>query len=311
MYQPEHRRRSMNSHTAAIGLGTILLGLFVPAGAFAQKGGVPGSASGGWGSGSGYDRLFDSSTVETLAGRVASVGYYTPKGFSDRGVHVVLETGTVATPVHLGPAWYVEKQDMQLAAGDRIEVTGSRIEYEGGPAIVATLVLKGADSLELRNAQGFPRWAGWRRTWMGAGPGDGRGDGAGWGRGADRGGAWWEPGSAYQRLYDPKTVEEIAGKVVRAESFTPRNAIGRGLHLLLETEKETVPVHLGPEWFVANQTLEVRPGDNVVVKGSRIMYEGEPAIVAATIRKGDDVLELRDEQGLPRWAAWRRGVKLQ
>jgi len=42
------------------------------------------------------------------------------------------------------------------------------------------------------------------------------------------------------------------------------------------------------------------------VKGSRITYNGKPAIVAAEVKKGDTVLKLRDDNGIPVCAGWRR-----
>ncbi|MDI6852119.1 MAG: hypothetical protein QME75_00745 [Deltaproteobacteria bacterium] len=46
-----------------------------------------------------------------------------------------------------------------MAAGDRLEVTGSRITYQGNPAIIASEVKKGDKALKLRDAQGIPAWA--------------------------------------------------------------------------------------------------------------------------------------------------------
>lgn len=40
--------------------------------------------------------------------------------------------------------------------------------------------------------------------------------------------------------------------------------------------------------------------------GSRISFEGNPAIIAAEVKKGDEVLKLRDEKGVPFWSGWRR-----
>jgi hypothetical protein len=79
-----------------------------------------------------------------------------------------------------------------------------------------------------------------------------------------------------------------------------------GVHLTLKTEKETLPVHLGPSWYIENQDLQIEPGDKIEVKGSRIAFEGKPAIVAAEVRRGDDLLKLRDDAGVPFWAGWRR-----
>lgn len=44
----------------------------------------------------------------------------------------------------------------------------------------------------------------------------------------------------------------------------------------------------------------------VEVKGSRVTVEGKPSIIAAELKKGDDVLILRDTGGIPAWSGWRR-----
>jgi hypothetical protein len=75
---------------------------------------------------------------------------------------------------------------------------------------------------------------------------------------------------------------------------------------MLKTEKETVPVHLGPAWYVENQDSTIEPGDKIGVKGSRITFQEKSAIIAAELRKGEEVLKLRDEAGIPMWAGWRR-----
>jgi hypothetical protein len=117
----------------------------------------------------------------------------------------------------------------------------------------------------------------------------------------------WQPGGQYGRLYDPKTVEIVSGEVTSVEHMTPHKGMGYGIHLLLKTEKETVSVHLGPGWYVEHQEMTIQPKDRVEVKGSRITFEGRPAIIAAEVRKGDETLVLRDADGTPRWAGSRRG----
>jgi len=42
------------------------------------------------------------------------------------------------------------------------------------------------------------------------------------------------------------------------------------------------------------------------VKGSRFTLGGKPAIIAAEVKKGDEVLKLRDDAGFPMWIGWRR-----
>jgi len=46
--------------------------------------------------------------------------------------------------------------------------------------------------------------------------------------------------------------------------------------------------------------------DKIAVKGSRVTFQGKPAILAAEVKEGDETLELRNENGFPVWAGWRR-----
>jgi hypothetical protein len=65
-------------------------------------------------------------------------------------------------------------------------------------------------------------------------------------------------------------------------------------------------VHLGPAFYLENQDVKIEPKDKVEVKGSRVTFGGKPAIIAAEVKKGDEVLKLRDENGFPMWSGWRR-----
>jgi hypothetical protein len=120
-----------------------------------------------------------------------------------------------------------------------------------------------------------------------------------------RGSGGWGPGSPYSKMYDPKTVETINGEVISVSRITPRKGMSAGIHMNVKTDKETISVHLGPSWYLENQDLKIEPKDKVEVKGSKITFEGKPAIVAAEVRKGDEVLRLRDDAGFPVWSGWR------
>jgi hypothetical protein len=52
--------------------------------------------------------------------------------------------------------------------------------------------------------------------------------------------------------------------------------------------------------------VKIEPGDRVEITGSRVTVEGKPTIIAAEVRKGDEVLQLRDAAGVPVWAGWRK-----
>ena len=44
----------------------------------------------------------------------------------------------------------------------------------------------------------------------------------------------------------------------------------------------------------------------VGVTGSRVTYDGGTSLIAREVRKGESVLELRDEQGKPLWRSQPR-----
>jgi len=128
---------------------------------------------------------------------------------------------------------------------------------------------------------------------------------------AQRGMGWkgsggWGMGTAYNKMYNPKTVETVSGEVIKVDKITPIKGMNYGVHMTVKTDNETISVHMGPGWFIENQDIKIEPKDKVEVKGSRITFEGKPAIIAAEVKKGDEILKLRDENGFPSWNGWRR-----
>jgi hypothetical protein len=128
-----------------------------------------------------------------------------------------------------------------------------------------------------------------------------RGPGMKW-----QGSGGWGPGSQYNRMYDPKAVETITGEVTSVDRITPVKGMSGGIHMNVKTDKETISVHLGPAWYLENQDVKIEPKDKVEVKGARTTFVGKPAIIAAEVKKGDEVLKLRDDSGFPVWSGWRR-----
>jgi hypothetical protein len=131
------------------------------------------------------------------------------------------------------------------------------------------------------------------------------------------GGMGWAADSPYNRMYDTSTVETVRGEITSVEHFSLMGATTearpmpmyrghQGIHLMVKTDKDTISVHLGPTWFIENQEMQIMPKDTVEVKGSRITFNEKPAIIAAEVVKGDNVLTLRDEKGVPVWAGWRK-----
>ena len=103
------------------------------------------------------------------------------------------------------------------------------------------------------------------------------------------------------RLYDPRTVTTLGGKIAAVQQVGGGRR-GGGVHLSLEAPEGTVAVHLGPSWFLQEQGLTLAAGDQVEITGSRVSFRGQPAVIAQVVKKGDTAVALRDLQGIPVWA---------
>lgn len=113
------------------------------------------------GSGSGM-RNYDPKTETTVTGTVEQVKQVTGRhGWN--GTHLTLKTESETLDVHVGPEKYIASQGFSLAAGDEIEVLGSKVTVGDGEAVIARQIKKGDKTLVLRNASGVPHWAGGHR----------------------------------------------------------------------------------------------------------------------------------------------------
>lgn len=109
------------------------------------------------------------------------------------------------------------------------------------------------------------------------------------------------PGRRGARRYNVNTVETQRGRVVSIEriSSAPNNYVG--IHITLAIGDERLPVHLGPAWYLEEQVLTIEINDEIEVTGSRVVFDDNPALIAAEIDVGDTVIILRDRDGIPRW----------
>ncbi len=121
-----------------------------------------------------------------------------------------------------------------------------------------------------------------------------------------RGSGGWGPGTPYNRMYEPAKAETLSGIVEAVTQAVPMKGMNYAIVLTLKTEKETIPVHLGPDWYIGRLDIKIEKGDTIEVKGVRAVFAGKPAIMAAEVKKGESVLVLRDSAGVHVWAGWRR-----
>jgi hypothetical protein len=105
-------------------------------------------------------KLYNSQTVVTVNGIVVSVSPPPPGSELPYLVYLVMQTETEKIRVFLGPNLYVRKLPAKIKALDRIQVTGSKIDWEGKPVILAAEITKGDQVLKFRRPDGAPYWGG-------------------------------------------------------------------------------------------------------------------------------------------------------
>lgn len=106
--------------------------------------------------------------------------------------------------------------------------------------------------------------------------------------------------------YDPSTETTVTGTVEAIEHVD--SPMGwKGVHLSVRVGEETHSVHLGPQWFVEEESGWLfEAGDEIEVIASRVKCRGEDALLARRVTRRDETLTLRDEAGRPAWSARKR-----
>ncbi len=104
-------------------------------------------------------RIYNQASLEEIEGKVLTVNKINSRRGRGSGVHLSVETPEATVEVHLGPEWYLEKQNFSVEPDDRIEVKGFKITASEIPAMVAVEVKKADRVLTLRNNHGIPLWS--------------------------------------------------------------------------------------------------------------------------------------------------------
>jgi hypothetical protein len=100
----------------------------------------------------------------TITGKVSRVFTETLQDNMYPGMAMIVDTkdhGQVR--VHLGPVWYLERQEFNLVPGQVVQVKGICLEEKGKTRLIAAQVTVGDSVLMLRDAAGRPMWEAWRK----------------------------------------------------------------------------------------------------------------------------------------------------
>ena len=104
---------------------------------------------------------YDVHTETRMKGTVEEVKV-PPKGSEKEVAHLLLKTGTDTVDVYLCPKSFVDDMGVSFSKGDEIALTGSKVRQSEADLILAREVVKGNDTLVLRDGKGNPIWS-WHR----------------------------------------------------------------------------------------------------------------------------------------------------
>jgi sporulation protein YlmC with PRC-barrel domain len=112
----------------------------------------------------------------------------------------------------------------------------------------------------------------------------------------------------YKKIFDSKTIKTLSGQVIKVGQV-PEPGFGMEMRLTVFIDKkEVLPVYLGPAFYIvgSEQAKHFKIGDQVTVSGSQVTRGGEAFMIATTVKRGNEVLRLRDKDGNPEWIGWKK-----
>jgi len=101
---------------------------------------------------------YDLSTETQLKGTVVEVKL-PPKGSEKEIAHLLVKIGTDTFDVYLCPKSFLDDMGVSFSQGEEITLTGSRIKQGDADLILAREIVKGTDTLVLRDEKGNPVWS--------------------------------------------------------------------------------------------------------------------------------------------------------
>jgi hypothetical protein len=84
------------------------------------------------------------------------------KGNEKDVVHLMMKNGEDVVDLYFCPKSFMDDMGVSFSKGDELAFTGSKVKYGGADLILAREVVKGADTLVLRDDKGNPVWN-WKR----------------------------------------------------------------------------------------------------------------------------------------------------
>lgn len=100
---------------------------------------------------------YDVATETKLKGIVEELVFLPPTGAKPQA-RLKMKSGESEVEVYLCPKSFLDDMGVSFKKGDEVQVTGSKVQFEGADLTLAREVTKGEDKLVLRFENGKPVW---------------------------------------------------------------------------------------------------------------------------------------------------------
>lgn len=119
--------------------------------------------------GAAYLLNFDARKLATIEGTVVRLHQVPSTKVLLTTLNALVRTSDGDVNVELGPAWFIDNQELHLAVEDKITVSGSRVKLSGVDTLIVTEVRRGKDVMRVRRDDGTPVWVAWSGVTQSAG----------------------------------------------------------------------------------------------------------------------------------------------
>jgi len=100
---------------------------------------------------------YDTATESKFKGTIEDLKL-PPKGSEKQIAYLTIKSGTDTFEIYLCPKSYIDDMGVSFAKGDEIAFTGSKVKQGEADMVLAREVVKGTDTLVLRDDKGNPVW---------------------------------------------------------------------------------------------------------------------------------------------------------
>jgi len=92
--------------------------------------------------------------TKTLGVVESTQDFACPVSEGEIGSHIKIRTSEGLVQVHLAPARIVRAHNIRFSPGEKIEVIGSKVRYQGNDDVIAREIIRGTDFFAIRDSNG-------------------------------------------------------------------------------------------------------------------------------------------------------------